>query len=1458
MVLVIVFASCKSGNQQINPAIAEQKSFGAVKLSGISSNENYFDPTPLYFNWEAANSEQVAYRILVSSSAEKAASNWGDLWDSGKRYSSGHNAIPYVGKDLHGQKMVWWKVKIWDSSGRESSYSNTHTTPIDKSRSDPYRIAFLGGTVIAHMEKNGWLETALTAQWPQRQLTFRNIGWSGDNIHGLARSEFGSATNTASWKPPDREDNYGAQVLREHIALAAPDLIFIGYGAEVAFSEDQKRIDAFKDGYISLLDDLDSMGIKVILLSPHQLWAPKSSTNQYESQNQRLFEITGFISELADHRGYRVVDLFNQLDNSSGHLSNNGIHLNSFGYQLMARQILETITRDDKRPLIKLTQDGEVVETDNAAVNEIVPTSRGFRFTVQADRLTYQPTIELNTPHVLKINGEMIFEEQGYINASQQFEQLRYLIIEKNRLHRFRINPLNKVYTHLFRKHEMGHLAYETDDYSRLTNEKDDLIQRLKVPRPSRYEIELLKSWTSPRSYQDNEVPSFIPEPDIQAELDAFTVAEGLEINLYASDPMIANPISLTWDSQGRAWVGSSTTYPQIKPGYEPVDQIVILEDVDKDGRADKHTVFADGLLIPHAVMPVEGGAYVTTTTELLFLKDTDGDDRADVTETVFSGFGHSDVHHTLHSMRWTPWGDMHFIQSIYINSFVETPFGPRKLNGTGIWQFRPESKSLEIFSRGLVNPWGEALDSWGQIFATDGAGGQQPNYIFPGSAHVSAVGQDRTLPGLLKGKPKNTGAEILSGPNIPESWTGSLLASDYRANRTVRYTLSEEGSGYSAAEAQTILHSSHRSHRPVDIKQGPDGAIYIVDWYSPIIDHGEVDFYHPSRDKSHGRIWRLSHPKLPKNKGVDYSRSSITELLSLLKSDYQFNRLAANRELVRRNCEGETIQSWLSSLSKSDPDLDRHRLEALWLGIALNKPNASLLAVLLDAENHRVRAGAVRMVPRIHNGLTAQKLLEKFVIDPHPQVRLEAVNSLRRLASPNATETALGALQLPTDVNLEYLLWLISREHQNTWLPRLVTGEKVFDNDDQQAFALMATDNPEPVALLYDLVKGEQLDSTLNFQALSTMAQYGSPRELDLVLEYAREKTDTTLLETLLYAPETNTSMPGRLSLLDELHQSSSDKIRGLSAGLYGRWKVHRATVSLKEQVMNPQTEDEERMAATEALVQLDELDIIRELSTDSIHPDIKTAAIAAWAKTYPDSAVFAAVDLLAKNVSTDQATLIFETYCSVLGGPEVLTEELRNRNLSGHVAMAGIRAAQSAGRNLTELITTLKKIGDIRPAVVLDSTQRMKLFADIEKNGNRGLGSRIYWRPELLCASCHQVNGEGGQIGPDLSFIGSFMTPESILESIQEPSSSIKQGYESVIVTKNSGSIVSGILDRRTETAAQIRTNSGRLIAVPASEIQSLEMTSISLMPPHLTSGLSYEELVDLMTFLSNLGVD
>ena len=461
-----------------------------------------------------------------------------------------------------------------------------------------------------------------------------------------------------------------------------------------------------------------------------------------------------------------------------------------------------------------------------------------------------------------------------------------------------------------------------------------------------------------------------IPSPDPVAELAAMQVADGYEVNLFAADPLITKPLQMNFDPQGRLWVSSSSVYPQIKPGEVANDTVTILEDRDGDGRADAHTVFADGLLMPTAVQPGDGGVYVANSTEFLHLSDTDGDGKADSRRVVLSGFGAEDTHHIIHTFRYGPDARLYFNQSIYIHSHVETPRGVRRLNAGGIWRFAPESLALDVFARGWVNTWGHAFDRWGRSLVTDGAGGEGIYYGVPGAAYQTAAGTPRILKGMNPGSPKYCGLEIIDGRHLPDDAQGQLVTNDFRANRVCRFRLTDQGSGFASEKLPDLIHSQRVTFRPIDVKMGPDGAIYIADWYNPIIQHGEVDFRDERRDRTHGRIWRVTAKGRPALPRIDFTKLSTPELLGQLKSPESYARDMAKRVLFARGSEAVVpeLSKWIQSLDSLDPDFERLRLEALRLRQGLDRGSqhdidAGLLKAVLASPDARARAAAARIV---------------------------------------------------------------------------------------------------------------------------------------------------------------------------------------------------------------------------------------------------------------------------------------------------------------------------------------------------------------------------------------------------------------------------------------------------------------------------------------------------------------
>ena len=1423
------------------------------------------------FRWEAP--EQITFRLLVASDERKLAADVGDLWDSGRRYGTRNAAGElYSGNGIPDGATVWWKVKVWGAENTDGGWSTpaNFTVPAVAAVAGApaparNRIVFVGGTTIYDMGKYGYFESAITSHWPQHDIIFRNVGWPGDDVFGTARSEFEGAQHSSLWKATGPKADFGFSELVKHVHETGPTTLFVGYGAETAFLEKEEQWVDWQAGYRRLLDELAKTSAQMILLTPVRQEKHGAALLDVTENNKRLESTSKFILDIAKERGCRAVDNFRRTfgerrDGSDVNSDySDGIHLNESGHQTLVGFMAE----DLGLPLTGYSlyyaegKDGDPsrMTISGGVATEQITTKRGFRLDAELDRL---PTIRaggiVRSPWPAEANAEAPSfrvridgnAEVGYFDSGRfaitsgpdqtQAEELRKKINEKNQLHRYKLRPINKTYIFLHRRHEMGHLAYELEDFDRLVAGHERAIAHLRKPRPHTYEIERVEPWKSPRNYPDHEVPKDIPKPDVVAELAAFTVAEGFEVNLFAANPMIANPINMNWDSRGRAWVTTSTTYPHIKPGRTPNDRIVILEDTDHDGRADKHTVFADGLLVPHSVMPVPGGAYVCSGTEFLFLADADGDDVSESRRAVYSGFGNADVHHMIHGLRWAPWGDLHFIQSIYINSFVDTPHGPRRMNGSGIWRFRPDTLQLDGLAYGMVNPWGYAVNQWGQGFGTDGAGGQGPHYAFPGAAFHTAVGAHRLIRGLVPGKPNNTAAEFVSGRHVPERWLGSFLGNDFRANRTVRYEMKESGSGYTAEEVETVLHSKHRSFRPVDIKMGPEGAIYVVDWYNAIIDHGEVDFHHPLRDKSHGRIWRVTAKGRPLVERPKTHGSQIPDLLNMLKAPEQYTRTQANRELASRPAQEllKHTMEWVAALDTAAPDYEHHRFEALWAMMASRVGPPALVEDILRSSDHRARAAAVRAVSnwRSQPGTIDQlKLMARAVEDEHPQVRLEAVNGLRGLGTLDAANAALRALDRENDNNLKYALELTVRHLRDVWLSALESGKPVFDgNATRLDYALREVKDSRAVGRLLEIVQrggleGEQLTSAAN-----TVAALGTAEHLDALLALP-----TALLPAIAEGARANTAKASKAGRLVELLNGDAT-LAAAAAELCGRWGVSTAVEPLVKLLR-----EKDVASAAGALARLGAIEQLKTINTPN--------SIAARAAAHPAEALPAAIAKFSEP--------IVAAYLQHAEGPKILADGLANVKLPEAIAIAATRLAHASGRDVRPLIAALNTAGDLKTVgLQLTPEDRRSLLADAAAKGDATRGREIYHRKELLCATCHMIDNKGGEVGPNLTTVGSYMTPESLLESLLNPSTDIKQGYQTVIVTTRDKAVVAGLMQRKTGEAHLIRDPAGKIVSIPNADVARLDSSPVSLMPPGLTASLRRDELVDLMKLLTSLG--
>jgi putative heme-binding domain-containing protein len=958
-----------------------------------------------------------------------------------------------------------------------------------------------------------------------------------------------------------------------------------------------------------------------------------------------------------------------------------------------------------------------------------------------------------------------------------------------------------------------------------------------------------------------------LPDAHPDAELKAFVVPEGFEVNLFAAEPMIQKPVQMNWDTLGRLWVVTSTTYPHIKPGEEAKDQIVVLEDTDGDGKADKSTTFAEGLHIPTALAPGDGGVYVANSTEVLFLKDTDGDLKADERTVMLSGFGTEDTHHLLHTFRWGPEGMLYFNQSIYIHTHMETPYGVRRLMGGGIWEFRPETRRAEIISKGLINPWGFEFDRWGQSFACDGAGGEGINFIFPGSVFATSPGAKRIVHGLSPGQPKQCGLEVIEDPHFPANYQGTFVLNDFRGNRVNRFQLTPSGSSYTAKQLPDLLASTHRAFRPIDVKTGPDGALYIADWYNPIIQHGEVDFRDERRDHQHGRIWRITAKGRPLSPRPKIAGATTDELLEMLKSDRNYVRRFAKRELRDQGAAKVTLtlDAWAAKLDTTK-EADAHALlEAAWAREGVNSFSPAIWRRLWENGDYRIRAAALRILShRWKEFPEVMKQLDQAVADENPQVRLWALVVLAEIRKPVAISLALKVLDQPMDDSIDFLLEQTCREQADIWMPAVMSGKLKLDaHPSHLVYAMKSTGRSDALPPLFAALKSGKL----------------SPADAAAVLRMAGSAADAAQAKIMADMVNDAAMAPYYIGLQDALVQAAADRkvipegaketvmawfdrpephIMHRAAILAGLWKVEPAREKLVALLTDPKTIPPIREGALRGLTALGgakSRDLFDKLFTESQDAGMRGLMIDGLTSVGPQLAAKRAVEFLAK-ADVESAKPILAAFLKNKQLPGVLAKELAGKTILDSVAVEGIRMVTSRGIQ-GPLVNALKTAGGVkqmdRP---LTGPEMAALVEKVKTQGDPARGEAVYRRQQMLCMSCHAIGESGGVLGPNLVSIGASAPVDYLIESLLEPSKKIKEGYHMVIISKKDGSVISGGLITDGAEELTIRDPANQIIKVAKSAIASRQMSPVSMMPPGLTASLREDEFVDLVRFLSELG--
>ena len=855
------------------------------------------------------------------------------------------------------------------------------------------RICLVGNALGERMQVHNEWEALLHTRFPQHELAVRNLCFPADEPYLRIRSK-----------------NFGSPESHLKHSQASVVMYFFGYNESFA-GED--GVDAFKSDLVKLVgetlsSDFGSGHPQVVLVSPiaFQGSDDPNLSNGIE-QNKNLALYTAAIEEVARQANVVFVDLYKPTSDlfagSDERLTLNGFHLNAKGYKALAPILDQALFGD------KLTA---VVNSDLKA--EIDDKNFHWFHRYRA------------------VNGFSIYGDRGLAGKDGEGKYNNRDVMERERAILDQMTSLRDA--RIWAVAAGKPVAEKTDDSDTLPflNPKTN-VGIPDDPNAKRGKLGSLQ---------------YLPAAE---QIKLFDLAEGFEIQLVASEeqfPELANPVALNFDSKGRLWVATMKSYPHWKPKTPMNDKLLIFEDTDGDHAADECKVFADNLHQPTGFELGHGGAYVSRQPDIWFMKDTDGDDRADHVRRQIVGMDSADSHHGIAAFEWGPGGNLYFQEGTFKFSAVETPYGPRRCGEAGIWKFNPRTHRMEVHcSFAFANPWGYCYDKWGQDFIGDASPGNA-YWAAPITGHLTypnkhpGGSQHRRVAELGGGDPKYkfptfypkrirplSGCAIVSSRHFPDSMQGNFLVTNVIGERAIlnhQIREAKGSSGFVGKEVESLLSCRDGNFRPVDIQFAPDGSLYIVDWHNALIGHLQHNLRDPSRDHQHGRIWRVTYKERPLLEPAKIDDAPIGDLLELLKTPEDRTRYRARRELAARS-SGDVISQlskWVAQLDSSDPNLEHQQLEALWMYQTHNQVHHDLLNKLIASKDHRVRAASVRLVSHmLHLIDDHQEKIAKAIHDSHPTVRLEAVRAASFLSGDDAIEMVLGVLEHDMDDYLQYTL---------------------------------------------------------------------------------------------------------------------------------------------------------------------------------------------------------------------------------------------------------------------------------------------------------------------------------------------------------------------------------------------------------------------------------------------------
>jgi putative membrane-bound dehydrogenase-like protein len=929
------------------------------------------------------------------------------------------------------------------------------------------------------------------------------------------------------------------------------------------------------------------------------------------------------------------------------------------------------------------------------------------------------------------------------------------------------------------------------------------------------------------------------------------TLKPGYKANVWASEPLMTQPMAFCWDDKGRMWIAENRDYESRGSGFSNAgnSRILILEDTNHDGTADTRKVFMEGIAFPAAIAVGFDGVFIGAPPNLIFVPDRNHDDKADMNdiEIRLTGWGIRDRHETLNSFHWGPDGWLYGCQGFATPSKVKKPKGKGKLykhkdpfpedilegEGTdingGVWRYHPTKDIFEVVAHGFSNPWGIDYDAKGQLFISACV---IPHmwYVIPGGIYHRQGGQHfnpyvyddiKTITNHSH-RSAHGGARIYQSDAFPAEQKGRIFMANIHEHGVLTDNLIPKGSGFEASHAEDFAMANNAQWVGFSMEIGPEGGVYVLDWHDADICGQTV------RNTETGRIFRIT----PENSGAknfpgrydDLSKLSDIDLVNLQTSASDWHARRARVILQGRAVKSKpaaAVKAALMKLYESNANVDV-RLRALWAMHITNILSAEELLKATDDKEPYIRGWAVQLLSEDRKPSAAA--MDKFVAmaqkDNSPVVRLYLASAIQRIGEQQAwqiTEALARHTEDVSDHNLPKMIWF--------------GFEQMAGKDPARALKLAGETN---IPMIAQYTARRAVDAGAMNELVQVLGS--KPKNLELIMEGMLNGMEG---RTDLKPPASWQSVYASLKGGNARTVQLANEI----TSLFGDTEAAQRSLAI---LTNGGSPVDQRKKAMQVLAAQQRKDLKKELPLLLDDKLMRTDAIRAVA-AFDDQSLGQLLLAKYKTFSAADKTEAIQTLSSRPSYGWMLTQAIKKGDIPKKEVSANV------ARQLRRVVGSgfVEVWGPIE-----DTPKDDKQFAkyknmlndEMAKKADHAAGKLLF---QKTCGSCHKMYGEGGIIGPDLT--GSNRSNlDYLLMNILNPSEEIQDAYKLVVVTTRDGRTYSGNVIAENQRQITMRIVGQDAVVINKSSIQTREVTPSSMMPQGLISQLSDKEVNDLIGYL------